>query len=238
MASDPPGNLVIEKSIKDQASVSQVNRSRETTRHTYNRLSRWYDLFAGTNEQAASWEGLKRLKIRKGEHVLEIGCGTGENLLSLANAVGQNGRVYGLDLSEGMLGVARSKLARANLQYRVDLNRGDAVFLPYGSETMETVFLAFTLELFDSPEIPLVLAESMRVLKPAGRIGVVSLSKRANPNWITRAYEWSHEKFPHLIDCRPISVLSEMQTAGFQLLQVSNRSLWGLPVDIVVGEKA
>ncbi len=223
--------------IQIQPSISRVQRSRESARRTYDRLSRWYDLFAGSSEQAANRECLRLLDAEAGESILEIGSGTGESVLFLAQTVGASGHVYGLDLSEGMLATARSKLSRANLLQRVHLDCGDALQLPYAAESMDAVFLAFTLELFDTPEIPVVLAECKRVLKPAGRLGIVSLSKQAKLNWITRAYEWVHEKLPALVDCRPILVLPELQNAGFRLSQTICRSLWGLPVEIAIGEK-
>ena len=45
----------------------------------------------------------KRLDLKPGDHVLEIGCGTGRNLPYLRDAVGPQGRVYGVDISAGML---------------------------------------------------------------------------------------------------------------------------------------
>lgn len=54
--------------------------------------------------------GLHKLRTSKGEKALEIGFGTGRDLLALARSVGSSGRVYGIDLSQGMLDVARERL--------------------------------------------------------------------------------------------------------------------------------
>jgi demethylmenaquinone methyltransferase/2-methoxy-6-polyprenyl-1,4-benzoquinol methylase len=95
--------------------------------------------------------------------------------------------------------------------------------------------MSFTLELFDTPEIPNVLSECFRVLKKGGRIGVVSLSKK-NSNVMVRMYEWLHGVFPRLLDCRPIFVEDALNDVGFKTVDSSLIFMWGLPVEILVGE--
>ncbi len=82
--------------------ISRVTRSKEAARSSYNRMSRWYDLFAGTSEWKYVKLGLDLLKPASGEVILDIGYGTGKSVLYLAQAVGRAGRIYGIDLSEGM----------------------------------------------------------------------------------------------------------------------------------------
>jgi demethylmenaquinone methyltransferase/2-methoxy-6-polyprenyl-1,4-benzoquinol methylase len=211
---------------------------KETARQTYNRLSRWYDLLSVASEKPACRQGLQMLDPAPGEHVLEVGSGTGESLLLLAEAVGSSGLVHGIDLSDGMIAVARTKLVRAGILGITALICGDAVHMPYAGATLDAVFCAFTLELFDTPVIPQVLTECRRVLRPGGRLGIVSLSERANPNWITRVYDWTHKKFPAYIDCRPIEVCKVVERAGFEVSAGTLRSMWGLPVEIIIGKKA
>jgi ubiquinone/menaquinone biosynthesis C-methylase UbiE len=221
-----------------KTSISRVTRPKEIARASYNRLSRWYDLLAGKSEQGACEEGLRLLKVMSGENVLEIGFGTGHSLLALAKSVGETGQIHGIDLSEGMLAIAQPRVKRAGFAKMVDLRCGDAANLPYEVETFDAVFTAFTLELFDTPEIASVLQECWRVLKHPGRICVVSLSKTGKPSFMVRLYEWAHEKIPNYVDCRPIFVHDSLNTAHFKIGQFSNQSMWGLPVEIVVGVKA
>ena len=105
---------------------------------------------------------------------MEIGFGTGHSLVALAKAVGPKSTVFGLDLSDRMLQRAKASLAKFNLLARTRLRCADATQLPYAANSMDAVFMSFTLELFDTPEIPKVLRECKRVLRPGGRIVVVA----------------------------------------------------------------
>lgn len=220
------------------APISRVNRSKEAARASYNRLSRWYDAIAGSTEKKYRDWGLEKLAAQPGESILEIGFGTGHCLVALAKAVGSTGHVIGLDISDGMLAIARERLQAEGLGDRVDLHLGDAAkldFIPAAS--LDGVFMSFTLELFDNPEIPAVLQECYRILKPGGRLAVVSMTKTDPPGIAVRMYEWFHETMPNYADCRPIFARHAMEQTGFKIQDVSVSSMWGLPVEIVLGRK-
>ena len=220
-------------------SISRVNRSKESARLSYNRLSRWYDTISGNTEKKYRDWGLEKLSAQQDEKILEIGFGTGHCLVTLAQAVGASGRVTGLDISDGMLAIARDRLQKDGLNERVDLHLGDAAKLGFiNAGTLDGVFMSFTLELFDNPEIPLVLQECHRVLKPGGRIAVVSMTKTDPPGAAVRIYEWFHEHMPDYADCRPIFARQAMEQSGFTIQSVSISSMWGLPVEIVLGIKS
>jgi ubiquinone/menaquinone biosynthesis C-methylase UbiE len=215
-----------------------VNRSKEDARASYNRLSRWYDVIAGSTEKKYRDWGLEKLSAQPGEKILEIGFGTGHCLVSLAQAVGPTGRVIGVDISDGMLAIARERLQNEGLAERVDLHLGDAAKLDFiEAGGLDGVFMSFTLELFDNPEIPRVLQECHRILKPGGRLAVVSMTKTEPPGVAVRMYEWFHEKVPNYADCRPIFARGSIEQSGFAIQDVSVSSMWGLPVEIVLGKK-
>lgn len=221
-----------------EASIKRVNRSKEAARASYNRMSRWYDTIAGSTEKKYRDWGLEKLSAQPGESILEIGSGTGHCLVSLAKAVGPSGQVLGLDISEGMLAIARQRLQAEDLSDRAELHLGDAAHLdviPTGS--LDGIFMSFTLELFDNPEIPRVLQECHRVLKPGGRLTVVSMTKTNPPGIAVRMYEWFHEHMPEYADCRPIFARRALEENGFKVRDVSLSSMWGLPVEIVLGTK-
>jgi demethylmenaquinone methyltransferase/2-methoxy-6-polyprenyl-1,4-benzoquinol methylase len=200
----------------------------------YDRASRWYRFVEEPFERRAGAVGLDLLRAGQGERVLELGCGAGGALVALARAVGPEGRVAGLDLAPGMIRRAASRLRGAGLADRAHLRVGDAMSIPFEDSSFDAVFAAFTLELFDTPEIPLVLAECRRVLRSGGRIAVVSLARSDPVGWATRFYERLHDRFPITLDCRPIHPRLALEAAGFEGPRSAAVPLWGLRAEAVV----
>jgi demethylmenaquinone methyltransferase/2-methoxy-6-polyprenyl-1,4-benzoquinol methylase len=221
--------------------------TRSQTRANYDRLSWWYDLLAGSSERALRDLGLREVGVQPGEHVLELGCGTGAALVELARAAGLTGFAVGLDLSLGMCRETQRKLADGprNTQhvlrnaYSVVVRQplvlcADATLLPFIGGVFDAVFMSFALELFDESDMRAVLAECRRVLRPSGRLCVVAmgLPDRATP--MTRLYAWAGARFPTTVDCRPIAVSQVLALGGFSVEHLSRRPLWGLPVDVAL----
>jgi ubiquinone/menaquinone biosynthesis C-methylase UbiE len=222
---------------KSKPPVLRVFQTKEQTRAFYNKISRVYDLLSERSEAPMRKFGLGLLKPKAGESILEIGVGTGHVLVSLAKAVGPGGRVFGLDLSDKMLKLARQNVAKAGLLDRVKFRCGDAAAeLPYPPGSIDAIFLSFTLELFDTPEIPKVLAECKRVLRQGGRIVVVSMSKDGPAEPLVNVFEWAHKHFPQFLDCRPIYVRRMLEQAGFSIKTTLVKHMW-IPVEIVLGIK-
>lgn len=210
-----------------------MSTARQSTRANYDRLSRWYDALSGSSERPARMRGMQRLDIQPGERVLEIGCGTGEALSILAAGAGPAGGVLGLDLSAGMLRRAASKLGR-DASANIQLMQGDSSHLPFADKSLDALFMSFTLELFADTEIPSLLTECRRVLRPGGRLGVVSLLQKGKPGWMERAYGWAHRRWPIAIDCRPIPLEKVTSNAGFEISHFEEVSMWGLAVGVLV----
>ena len=205
------------------------------TRSFYDRISRAYDLIADSSERAVRDRGVQALGVSYGQRVLEIGCGTGHSLVSLADDVGRAGRVFGVDLSWGMVAVARRRIQSAALR-RVNLTIGDARALAFRSNVFDAVFMSFTLELFEGA-IPEVLAEVRRVLRAGGRVGIVAMADSGETNAMVDLYAWLHRRWPHFIDCKPIDVVGVLQAAHFQAHAAHVTAIWGLPVVAAIGVK-
>jgi ubiquinone/menaquinone biosynthesis C-methylase UbiE len=157
-------------------------------------------------------------------------------LTALAKAVSPNGMIFGLDLSDRMVRQAKKNLDKSGLLERARLRCGDAAKLPYAAGSIDGVFMSFTLELFDTPEIPKVLSECKRVLRDGGRIVVVGMSKEGDREPLIGVFEWAHKHFPNFIDCRPIYVRQALKNAGFEIKNTQKRHMW-IPVEIVLGAK-
>jgi ubiquinone/menaquinone biosynthesis C-methylase UbiE len=223
--------------MPDSLPIARVTRTKAEARMAYDRLSRWYDVLAGSSERKYTDRALEILAALPGESILEIGYGTGQALISLAKATGPTGKVTGIDLSPGMLSLARERVEKAGVSGWVHLDCGDAINLPYPEDSFQAILMSFTLELFDTPEIPRVLQECRRVLDPRGRIGIVAMDK-GQSNLAVRLYEQAHQRFPTLLDCRPIYASQAVAEAGFQIHKQVGFSMWGLPGEIVIGRKS
>jgi ubiquinone/menaquinone biosynthesis C-methylase UbiE len=216
--------------------MQRIQRTQAQARASYNRLSRSYGWMGEMWERAPRRVCLQQLDIQPGENVLEIGCGTGHDLVTIYKWVGPGGLACGLDLSDGMLSTSTSSLRKAGFS-DARLVCGDGLALPFVAGSFDTLYTSFTLELIDTPDIPLFLADCLRLLRPGGRMGVVSLSKSGKSQRMVRIYEWFHSRYPTVVDCRPIYVQEAVNTAGFNLTMTARLSMWGLPVEVVVAKK-
>jgi demethylmenaquinone methyltransferase/2-methoxy-6-polyprenyl-1,4-benzoquinol methylase len=214
--------------------ILRVTRSKEEARTSYDRLSRWYDLLT-SSEKKITRTGLQQLEPHPAERILEVGFGTGQALMDLGRTVSPGGKVFGMDISEGMRQVARKRIVKAGLDETIELIGGDAVHLPFRDEVFEAVFMSFTLELFDTPEIPLVLMEYRRVLRKNGRLGIVALVKENLRS--VRVYEWFHIHMPALVDCRPILAREAVEAAGLEVSICETKRMWGLPVEVIIARR-
>ena len=217
--------------------ILPVGRTKMEAKRFYDRVSGIYDHLTRAFERRFAEMALERLAAREGETVLEIGFGSGHCLTRIAEATGPEGKTHGIDISTGMLAVARKTLARSGLADRVCLSLGDAARLPYTENVFDAVFMTYALELFDTGEIPDVLEEIRRVLRPGGRLAVASLSREGSGSVMLRLYEWAHMKWPKYADCRPIYVERSLVESGYEVRTKEMVSWFGLPNEIVVAAK-
>ncbi len=115
---------------------------------------------------------VERSGIRAGQRVLEIGCGGGFFLPYAAPAVGEDGRVYGLDIAADMLARCRKHLLRfpIEINQRVELLQKSAYELPFDDGSLDVVYLVAAL--MEIPDPQRCLLEARRTLKPDGVLAV------------------------------------------------------------------
>ena len=133
----------------------------------------------------AGWDNIndqiiKQAGIAKGHNVVDIGSGTGQPALNIAQHVGETGSVVGFDFSDGMLSVARKKAAEQELK-NVTFTRCDVTSLPLDSASCDAASSRFCIMLL--PELDKTLLEVFRVLKKSGRFAASIWSvKEKNPS--------------------------------------------------------
>ena len=104
-----------------------------------------------------------------GETVLDLGSGGGIDVLLSARRVGPTGKAYGLDMTEEMLALARANAAEAGAT-NVEFLKGQIEAIPLPAATVDVVISNCVVNL--STDKAAVFAETFRVLKPGGRVGI------------------------------------------------------------------
>jgi len=154
--------------------MAQHSHSMEQPAQTEGSLIRWapyYDLI--TNFMMFGHAGMLRQMtvdgalIRRGDSVLDVGCGTGEVTLR-AKARTAHGKVYGIDPAPEMIAVARKKAARKHLD--VEFRVGVIEALPFPDSSLDVVTSSLMMHHLPDDLKRRGLTEIYRVLKPGGRL--------------------------------------------------------------------
>jgi ubiquinone/menaquinone biosynthesis C-methylase UbiE len=118
---------------------------------------------------------LQRSGVKKGMKIMDLGCGSGAFTTSAARKVGEEGRVYALDVQKGMLAQVEKKLSKPENQdiKNVELVHASAEELPLDNESLDLVFMVGVLG--EIPDQKKAMKEIKRVLKPGGRLAITEL---------------------------------------------------------------
>src|SRR3954465_9242462 len=158
----------------------RMNRMYRRQRHIYDGTRRYYLL--GRDELIAG------LRPAPGATVLEIGCGTGRNLVVAARKF-PNAKFFGIDVSTEMLTSAIGSIGRRGRQGRIRVAHGDATaFDPqviFGLPAFDHVMISYSLSMI--PNWPSGLARAAASLKVGGRLHVVDFGNQAQLPRIARS---------------------------------------------------
>lgn len=124
-----------------------------------------------------------------GGSVLEIGCGTGRNIITAAHKY-PGVRFYGFDISDEMLATATQSVGRRKLQSRVQLAQGDATDFNsqkvFRQKAFDRIYISFTLSMV--PDWQSVVSGAVGMLKPAGELHVVDFGQCENLSPLFRSF--------------------------------------------------
>jgi S-adenosylmethionine-diacylgycerolhomoserine-N-methlytransferase len=152
--------------IAATSQATAMDRMYRHTRHIYDLTRKPYLL--GRDRL------IEELELEAGGSVLEMGCGTGRNLIAVAQAYPQ-AELYGFDISEEMLKTAGTAVRIAGFGDRIHLRQGDATVFDaaavFGREAFDRVYFSYTLSMV--PPWRTALAHGLALTKAGGRFSVV-----------------------------------------------------------------
>jgi ubiquinone/menaquinone biosynthesis C-methylase UbiE len=221
-------------------SMIEAKSSTEQVRRVYNLWSSLYGPLAGPFERRAKLLALEQAAIQPHEEVLEVGIGPGKMLVEILKTLVRTNRVCGIDLAPKMVEKAR-RLATAAGYSNFDLREADARHLPFADGTFDVLYNSYMFDVISLADIPVVLAEFQRVLKPDGRLVLVNLSKEESDkrSW----WETIYGKLPGSLATyvlgggRPVLMQGFVEQAGFRdVRREFVDQFW--PTEIVTAKKA
>jgi ubiquinone/menaquinone biosynthesis C-methylase UbiE len=126
---------------------------------------------------------IKRSGIKRGMHVLDLGCGSGAFTPFVARAVGEKGNVYALDIQADMLEQLENKLSRPENEdiRNIKVIEGSAYELPFDGDSLDLVYMVTVLQ--EIPDRNRALQEVKRVLKSSGILAVTELFPDPDYPW-------------------------------------------------------
>jgi len=178
----------------------------------YDRWAAHYDWWSSPFESRAHRRALELAAPHGEERVLEVAVGTGATLMALA-AANRGGLTVGVDASRRMLDRACRRASQAGAAPPLLL--ADARTLPLPAETFDLLVNCYFLDLLSLEDIQIVLGEFRRVLRPGGRLVVVTMAEGSRLLMVP--WKWLYRRSPRLLGgCRPLHAASLLGEAGFE----------------------
>jgi demethylmenaquinone methyltransferase/2-methoxy-6-polyprenyl-1,4-benzoquinol methylase len=197
---------------------------------------RLYDMFMFETSQE-TWEAtLALLHPSPGQKLLDGGTGTGRLAIAIADQVGDEGKVYGVDVSPAMLRQARRQITRTPIADRIELRLGDVRSLPFANGSLDGAAVSLVLELLSPEGTSAALSELRRVVRPGGRIVLAALAEELPYGRTLSFYLVLRGIFRLAALGRPLALRKLATQAGLLARISMRRDLLRLPIDILLCE--
>lgn len=210
--------------------------SAEDARCFYDWLGAGHDL-GEQFERAAKERGLERLALRPGLRVLNVGVGTGKEQVKIQEAVAPGGVAYGVDLSRTMLRLSQERVPPPGNK---SLCEADGRRLPFPAGAFDRVFSSYVLDLIPGGDMAPMLKEMRRVLRPGGRLVLVSLTEGVTlaSRALVAAWKGFYRLSPYALGgCRPVRLTYPLLRAGFSHVNRQVVTQWGMPSEVLVARR-
>jgi demethylmenaquinone methyltransferase/2-methoxy-6-polyprenyl-1,4-benzoquinol methylase len=193
--------------------------TQDVIKRAYDRRSWAYSKTVARMEWPYHLKALDMAAIQPGETILEVAVGPGLTITELARRAGRENRVQGVDTSTGMLRLAKDHLL-AHGFWNFELKEADGRQLPFEENTFDVLYNGYMLDLIPERDMPDILNEFHRVLKPGGRMILLNMSKENTETNTLR--EAIYSTLPawfvlyFLGGCRPVLMEEAVNKAGFE----------------------
>jgi demethylmenaquinone methyltransferase/2-methoxy-6-polyprenyl-1,4-benzoquinol methylase len=178
---------------QEQTKKEQVEEMFDNIAPTYDRLNHIMSL---NIDRIWRRRVMRIIRRAKPQRIMDVATGTADLAIAMARKVNE-AHILGVDLSEEMLGEARKKIKRLELEKRITLEKGDAENLTMvASESVDAATVAFGVRNFENIERG--LSEIYRTLRPGGKLVVLEFSMPKNRlvRWVYRQY--AHRLLPRI----------------------------------------
>lgn len=219
--------MTYNKPKKNTASGKILDKSPETIHVMFNIISEKYDFMNnvtsfGTHNYV-KYRSIQSLNIQANNNIIDLCCGTGD-LARIIKQLHPDTCVTGIDISEKMLQIAKSKSSKGKIQYL----QGDVTNLPYQDNTFDIVTMGFGLRNIQNAEK--AVEEAYRILKPHGSFLHLDFGEA---NFLSKIYERTTPilakiftkndfSYDYLIKSKqnfppPKDLIKDFQSKGFKL---------------------
>ena len=189
----------------------------------------WFEFYEGRAKERAH----KALDLAHGLRILSVGVGTGKDLGKIIEAITPEGIPYGLDISPVMLHLTQERTTALVCQ-------ADARQLPYASHSFDRLYAAYVLDLLPFAELPGLIDDFYRVIKPGGRMVITALTEGVDlpSRALVAIWKGVFALSPAMCGgCRPLELLEIVRKVGFKQVEQEVIVQLGTPSEIIIATK-